>query len=195
MAEGYLTRWLLEPIPTILSGQVLETRGGEYVVLDTEGKIISQGTIKPDFSEEASKVEFEVLDYREIPTVSEKIVGKLWQGNFFCTECSRHMRGLTSVYNVNIGIYSQECACCRNVIVAGATRAADGGPLSVFDVRFCPERAHYVLERIHRTVDDPEAVESLKRAAVSEFLEALVEDKCVQLEVTAQIMQRIWREA
>lgn len=62
-----------------------------------------------------------------------KPVGFLLRGKFLCPTCAFPQRGnLVPVYRVNIGIYSQQCASCKTLVVDGVKKA-DGSPLNLFE--------------------------------------------------------------
>ena len=50
---------------------------------------------------------------------------------FECVYCATDLR--CRVYRANIGIYSQQCASCGELIVVGLNKADGSGPLNLFE--------------------------------------------------------------
>ena len=60
------------------------------------------------------------------------VVGYLIEGQtFHCPECASDKH--CPVYRINIGIYSQQCAVCKSLIVDGVKKANRVDPLNLFD--------------------------------------------------------------
>ncbi len=63
-------------------------------------------------------------------TTTDAPIGYLSNGQFHCTGCATDTH--CPVYPVNIGIYSQQCARCKRLIVDGVKKSADNSPLNLF---------------------------------------------------------------